>query len=175
VLPGVIGTLQATEAIKLLAGIGEPLLGKLMHYDALAATTRVFKLRPDPRCALCGETPSITEPKTIPNYACSAARTTVHEVRAALSDDGVILLDVREHDERAVCKVEPSLVIPLGELMDRLEELPRTGTLYVHCKAGGRSARAVKQLKDAGFGNAIDVLGGIDAWRTEIDPSLPGS
>jgi adenylyltransferase/sulfurtransferase len=174
VLPGVIGTLQATEAIKLIAGVGEPLLGKLLHFDALTATSRTFKLRPDPQCALCGDRPTITEPKSIGGAPpCAAGRTTVVELKAALDAGGIILLDVREPDEREACKIEPSIAIPLAELAKRLAELPREQPLYVHCKAGGRSARAVAQLVEFGFENAIDVLGGIDAWRAEVDPGLP--
>ena len=173
VLPGVIGTLQATEAIKLLVGVGEPLLGQLLHYDALSAKFRTFTVRPDPQCALCGENPTITAPQAIDGYGCTAVGSTVHELLGALDEDGVTLLDVREPDERAACRIEPSLAIPLGELAARLGELPRDGRLFVYCKVGGRSAHAVDLLTAAGFENAINVLGGIDAWRAEIDPAMP--
>ncbi len=179
VLPGIIGSLQAMEALKLLAGIGEPLVGRLLHYDATAARFREFKLRPDAACALCGEAPTITSPTALPGHpppgGCGgSASADVHGLRELLGTPGVTLLDVRQPEERAVCRIEPSIAIPLGELGERFREIPRDGKLFVHCKSGGRSARAVKQLEEAGFANAINVEGGIDAWRAEIEPNLPG-
>ncbi len=178
VLPGVIGTLQATEAIKLLAGIGEPPVGKLVHYDALATRFRTFELRPDPQCAVCGGRPSITSPQPLEGY-CEAPsgggeEIGVVELKAKIDvGEAPAILDVREADERAVCKLEDTIAVPLGELEGRIGELPTDVPLYVHCKAGGRSARAVALLHQAGLDNAVNVAGGIDAWRTEVDPQLP--
>jgi rhodanese-related sulfurtransferase len=181
VLPGVIGSLQATEAIKLLADIGEPPIGKLLHYDALASQFRTFNLRPDPQCAVCGENPTITSPQPLPGYDTTNCTNTMNSIdvlslKAKLdSGDAPHILDVREPDERAICKIDGTLTIPLGELADRIGELPTDGTLYVHCKAGGRSAKAVTLLEANGFENAINIDGGIDAWRTEVDPTMPGA
>lgn len=180
VLPGVIGTLQATEAIKLLAGIGEPLLGRLLHYDALSAEFRTFKLQPDPQCPVCGENPTITAPQELPGYCSSPEPAEIPSITVMELDEKITagtnpaILDVRQPEERAACKIDGTLAIPLGELPDRLSELPATGELYVHCKSGMRSAKAVGILIEAGFGErAINVEGGIDAWREQIDPSLP--
>ncbi len=178
VLPGVIGTLQATEAIKLLSGIGEPLTGKLLHYDALSAKFRSFNLRPDPECAVCGNNPTITGLEGV-DYSCGIteetdASITVVELSNKLkANEKITILDVREPVEVAACRIEGATFIPLAQLKERLNELPRDIPLFVHCKSGKRSARAVTLLRDAGYPDAMNIEGGIDAWLSRINRDLP--
>ena len=169
VLPGVIGTLQATEAIKILSGIGEPLTGKLLHYDALSAGFRSFQLRPDPQCAVCGTNPSIRDVTggdyRLPPAEQEHASISVEELSSKLqANESMILLDVREPVEVAQCSIEGATFIPLGQLNERLGELPRDTRVFVHCKSGKRSARAVSLLQAEGFTDAVNVAGGMDAW-----------
>ncbi len=178
VLPGIIGSLQANEAIKLILGIGEPLVGRLVHFDALAFRFREIKLRRDPECAVCGENPTIKELKEI-EFTCDMSNSPtlreidVHQLKARLDDSKpFVLLDVRETVEIEVGKIEQSIVIPLGELPSRLSELDSNAETIVHCKAGGRSAKALGILNEAGFSDACHVQGGITAWAAEIDPSI---
>lgn len=179
VLPGIIGSLQANEAIKLILGIGEPLVGRLIHFDALAFRFREIKLKRDPECAICGETPTITDLKNI-EFACDMSdapllkEIDVHELKARIENpEAFVLLDVREPAEIEVAKLPGSIVIPLGELPDRLSELDASAETIIHCKAGGRSAKALAILNEAGFTNACHVQGGINAWSTEIDATVP--
>jgi molybdopterin/thiamine biosynthesis adenylyltransferase/rhodanese-related sulfurtransferase len=184
VLPGAIGTIQATEAVKLILGIGEPLIGRLLLYDALGMSFREMKLRKDPNCPVCGENPTVTELIDyqefcgIPQQGAQAQadrvpEITVGELKGRMENGNkVSVLDVREPHEYEVANIGARL-IPLAELPERLVELDRDETLAVHCKTGGRSARAVKLLQEAGFQNVYNVKGGIDAWSEEIDPSVP--
>jgi adenylyltransferase/sulfurtransferase len=182
ILPGAIGTIQATETVKLILGIGEPLIGRLLLYDALGMSFREMKLRKDPNCPVCGEDPTVTELIDyqefcgIPQQAAQAGEVpeiTVQELKGRLENGNrVSVLDVREPHEYEVANIGARL-IPLNELPERLVELDRDEPLAVHCKTGGRSARAVKLLRDAGFQNVYNVKGGIDAWSEEIDPSVP--
>jgi molybdopterin/thiamine biosynthesis adenylyltransferase/rhodanese-related sulfurtransferase len=182
ILPGAIGTIQATETVKLILGIGEPLIGRLLLYDALGMSFREMKLRKDPNCPVCGENPTVTELIDyqefcgIPQQAAQAGEVpeiTVQELEGRLENGNrVSVLDVREPHEYEVANIGARL-IPLNELPERLVELDRDEPLAVHCKTGGRSARAVKLLRNAGFQNVYNVKGGIDAWSEEIDPSVP--
>lgn len=177
VLPGIIGCLQTNEAIKLILGIGEPLIGRLVHFDALSFRFREIKLRRDPECAICGESPSITELKEI-EYTCempdqALKEISVHDLKARMERDrNFVLLDVREPHEIDICRLPDSVVIPLGELPDRIGELDKTTETIIHCKAGGRSAKALAILNEAGFSDICHVAGGINAWSTEIDESV---
>lgn len=179
VLPGIVGSLQANEAIKLILGIGNPLIGRLVHFDALAFRFREIKLRRDPECILCGENPTIhsLEDLSIPcemNTSPELREITVHDLKARYEkDEPFVLLDVREPSEIEVAKLPGSLVIPLGELLERLDELDKTAEIIVHCKAGGRSAKALGILNEAGFTNACHVQGGINAWSMEVDTNVP--
>lgn len=177
VLPGLVGTLQALEAIKLLAGIGDPLVGRLLHFDGLTTKFREFALRRDPGCARCSEgrrgLPVVEE-----GGACAAAAPpgdiTVRELRALrASGADHVLLDVREAAELAVARLEPCTHIPLGELPGRLGEVPRDRPVFVLCRSGIRSAAAAQALVSAGFSRVSNVRGGILAWAQEIDPSVP--
>jgi molybdopterin/thiamine biosynthesis adenylyltransferase/rhodanese-related sulfurtransferase len=184
ILPGAIGTIQATETVKLLLGIGEPLIGRLLLYDALGMRFREMKLRKDPGCPVCGENPTVTELIDYQEFcgipqANAQARAdevpeiTVQELKGRMEDgDRVSVLDVREPHEYEVANIGARL-IPLGELPERLAELDRDENFAVHCKTGGRSARAVKLMREAGFQNVYNVEGGITAWSDEIDPSVP--
>jgi adenylyltransferase/sulfurtransferase len=184
ILPGAIGTIQATETVKLILGIGEPLIGRLLLYDALSMRMREMKLRKDPNCPICGENPTVTELIDYEEFCgipqANAAQQengvpelTVQELKSRLENGNkVSVLDVREPHEYEVANIGARL-IPLNELPERLVELDRDEPLAVHCKTGGRSARAVKLLRDAGFQNVYNVKGGIDAWSEEIDPSVP--
>ena len=183
VLPGLIGTLQATEAVKLIAGIGESLIGRLLHVDTLSMKFRTFNLRRDPECPVCGDHPTITAPidyegfcgipKAMAQTNDLSDEVTVQELKTMMDNkEDFFLLDVREPVEWDIANLPGAKLIPLGELPNRLDEIPREGKLIVQCKSGGRSARAVGFLRDAGFDNAVNLTGGINAWSTEIDPSV---
>ncbi len=177
VLPGVIGCLQANEAIKLILGIGDPIIGRLLHFDALSFRFREIKLRRDLECAVCGEEPTIQELKEIV-FNCEMREhplreIDVHQLKARLENNrSLVLLDVREPAEVEVGKIKQSIVIPLGELPDRVGELDPGAETIIHCKAGSRSAKALAILNKSGFVDACHVRGGITAWAEEIDPSI---
>ena len=176
VLPGIIGSLQAMETLKLILGIGVVPLGKLTCYDALNSAFRSLKLNRDPQCRLCGDHPeihSVSNPETTASTACDFTSDTMEsitttELRALLAGnfDG-LLIDVREPDEYAVAHIDGSRLIPLKTLPDELASLPTDRGILVHCKAGGRSAKAVQLLLDQGFTRVKNVAGGMDAWLAE--------
>jgi sulfur-carrier protein adenylyltransferase/sulfurtransferase len=184
ILPGAIGTIQATETVKLILGIGEPLIGRLLLYDALSMRFREMKLRKDPSCPVCGENPTVTELIDYQEFcgipqagtraqADEVPEITVGELKEKLDNgQNVSVLDVRDPHEYEVANIGARL-IPLSELPERLIELDRNENFAVHCKTGSRSARAVKLLEEAGFQNVYNVKGGITAWSEEIDPSVP--
>lgn len=180
VLPGVIGTMQAVETIKLILGIGKPLVGRLMLYDALEQSWRTLKVKKNPACPVCGDHPSITAPIDYEAFcglkekpANMIPEITVEELKAKLDKkEKFVLLDVREPHEYEIAKIPGSKLIPLGDLPQRVGELDKTAKLVVHCKMGGRSARAVQFLRAQGF-DATNVAGGINDWSERIDPSVP--
>jgi molybdopterin/thiamine biosynthesis adenylyltransferase/rhodanese-related sulfurtransferase len=180
VLPGLIGTMQALEAIKLITGVGQPLLGKLLHVDTLSLRFRTLTLRRDPDCPVCGDKPTITEPIDYQGFcgiSADAAPTvptmTVHELKQLRENgDNHFLLDVREPHEQSISRIEGAVLIPLGQLESRTAELPRDRRILVHCKSGGRSARAVSKLREQGFEDVWNISGGIIAWAREIDPKM---
>jgi adenylyltransferase/sulfurtransferase len=189
VLPGVIGTIQATEAIKLILGIGEPLIGRLLMYDALKMRIRELKLPKDPDCPICGMRPSITDLRETGDFCCSekgdsplfslekgtAAEMTVRDLKARIdAGDPPLILDVREPFEASICRITGSRAIPLGDLPGRVTELDPAAEIVVYCKSGGRSARAVAMLREKGFSHAVNMTGGILRWISEIEPDLPG-
>ncbi len=186
VLPGIIGVMQAIEAIKLIIGIGEPLIGRLVHFDALGLKFREFKLRRDPKCPVCGENPTITQLIDyeqfcgIPQAAAAEAAEapipimTVLELKQKLDNgDKFVLLDVREPFEWDICHIDHAKLIPLGQLPSRMSELDSADEIVIHCKSGARSARAVRLLQEAGFTKLHNVEGGITAWAEQVDPSVP--
>lgn len=179
VLPGLVGTMQALEAIKLITGIGQPLLGKLLHVDTLGMRFRTFNLRRDPDCPVCGDKPTITEPVdyegfcgiTSPPAVAAISVTELQRLRELGQPH--FLLDVREPDEAEVARIEGAVLIPLGQVVARAGEVPRDVPVYVHCKLGGRSAKAVAALQGLGYTNVTNVTGGITAWSDEVDASVP--
>jgi adenylyltransferase/sulfurtransferase len=177
VLPGIVGTIQATEALKLILGIGDPLIGRFLVYDALKMRFRELKLPKDPDCPVCGVRPAIT---TLRESAASCdspggggQEYSVRDLKARIdAGRAPVILDVREPSEAAICSLPGARLIPLGELPRRLEELDRRAEIVVHCKSGGRSARAVALLREKGFTRAVSLTGGILGWIEEIDGSL---
>jgi len=183
VLPGVIGVIQATEAIKLILGSGQPLIGRLLLYDALQMRFRELKLRRDPECPICGDHPTIhalidydqfcgVVPAQAQPASTGVPEVTVEQLKAKIDKgDDFFLLDVREPNEYQICRIAGSTLIPLGELAQRTGELDRNKEMIVHCKMGGRSAKAVSLLQERGFNRVSNLKGGILAWIDRIDPS----
>jgi adenylyltransferase/sulfurtransferase len=187
ILPGAIGTIQATETVKLILGIGDPLIGRLLLYDALGMSFREMRLRKDPNCPVCGENPTVTDLIDYEEFcgilqvqqadeANEVPEITVRELKERLdTDEEISVIDVREPHEYEVANLESqgAKLIPLDDLPERLSELDQTETIALHCKTGSRSARATRILQGAGFENVYNVKGGITAWSEEIDPSVP--
>jgi len=189
VLPGVIGTIQATEAIKLITGIGEPLIGRFLIYDALRMKFRELKLKRDPDCPVCGTHPTVTAlidyeqfcgvapaaPEVTVNTASSnETETDVRELKRKIdAKEDFFLLDVREPNEFQIGRIPGSTLIPLGEVPQRVSEIPRDKEIVVHCKMGGRSAKAAAFLRQQGYKNVKNLKGGILDWSDKIDPSVP--
>ena len=168
VLPGIIGTIQATEAIKLVAGIGEPLVGRLLVYDALRMIFRRLTLGRDTQCPVCGDSPDIRELQSY-DWSClqvtRSPEMTVEQLREwRTAGRKHLLVDVREPSEHASTRIEGALLMPLGSLSGRLAEIPEGVPVVVHCQSGGRSARAVQMLRAKGF-EAYNLTGGIRAWN----------
>ncbi len=180
VLPGVIGSLQATEAIKLLIGIGEPLIGKLILYDALKMEFRTLKIRKDPHCPLCGENPTITELIDYESFCGTEAYTlepqyelSPQEVAEKLKNSpNIRILDVREPHEWEICHLPGSIFIPLNELPSKLSKLDPTKEYILVCKVGKRSYSALEILLSAGF-KAYHMRGGLNAYAKEVDTNMP--
>jgi adenylyltransferase/sulfurtransferase len=185
VLPGIVGSLQALEVLKLILGAGEPLIGRLTLFDALAGEFRELSVRKDPRCAACGEAPKITAPIDYQAFcwirgAEAAAdesgfpTLTVEELDARRrAGERFELLDVRERHELEIASIPGATPFPLSELPERLHELDSARTYTVSCHRGSRSLQAFQLLRKAGFGHLQVLAGGVDAWAEKIDPSLP--
>jgi adenylyltransferase/sulfurtransferase len=184
ILPGTVGLIQATETVKLILGIGEPLVGRLLLYDALAMRFRELKLRRNPECPICGDHPTIHE--LIDYQQFCGIPNQVHEPVAAEGDidpvevkakidrgDSFVLIDVREPHEYQICRIPSAKLIPLGDLPKRVNELDSAEEIVAHCKSGMRSAKAVEFLKQAGFRKVRNMKGGILAWSDKVDPSVP--
>lgn len=171
VLPGIIGSLQAMEAIKLILGLGEPPLGKLLIYDALRTSFRSLKLPHDPACRLCGQNPSIhsvNNPETSAQTTCSTMQTiTAAELKARLDsgDLNALLLDVREQEEWDAIHIPQAKLVPLQTIPSYAPNLPKDTQIIIHCKAGMRSAKACQYLSSIGFENVVNVTGGMDAFQ----------
>jgi adenylyltransferase/sulfurtransferase len=182
ILPGTIGLIQATEAVKLILGIGEPLVGRLLLYDALGMRFRELKLRRNPECPVCGDYPTVTKlidyqqfcgvtPKETP---VDTSEIDAVELKAKMDrKDPFVLLDVREPHEFQICRIPGSVLIPLGDLPKRVGELDSSAEIVAHCKMGGRSAKAVEFLRQAGFKNVRNMKGGILAWSDKVDATVP--
>ena len=186
VLPGIIGVMQAIEAVKLIIGIGEPLIGRMIAFDALKMRFREFKLRPDPKCPVCGPNATITElidydqfcgipeQKKQEEEEAHVPHITVQELKAKLDrGEDFQLIDVREPFEWDICRIPGARLIPLGQLPSRMSELDSADEIILQCKSGARSARALKLLQEAGFGKLANVEGGIQAWAEQVDTSVP--
>lgn len=186
ILPGTVGLIQATEAVKLILGIGQTLVGRLVLYDALNMKFRELKLRRNAECPVCGDHRTIHKlidyhqfcgvPREAPAPAPAAAagEITPVEVKARLDrGDQFVLIDVREPHEHQICNIPAARLIPLGQLPKRLNELNRSDDIVVHCKSGMRSAKAQDLLKQAGFEKVLNMKGGILAWSDQVDASVP--
>lgn len=196
ILPGVVGTLQATETIKTLTGIGQPLIGRLLLYDALAMQFRELRFARDPDCPICGQHPTITalidyqefcglpaqghtfhetvhEQSQQPTTTMALPEITVEQL-AELRSSGTphTLIDVREPHEYDLCNLG-GILIPLGQIPTRYSEVPREGRVVVHCRSGARSGKAVEYLQSLGYTNLENLAGGILAWSDRVDPSVP--
>jgi adenylyltransferase/sulfurtransferase len=186
VLPGTIGTIQATEALKILLGIGEPLIGRLLLHDALAGTYDEVRLKKNPRCRICGENPEVTA--LIDYEAFCGVPGHDHEEGRLASEweigprelaerlergEHVRLIDVREPHEQEISRIPGAVLIPLGSLAAHMHELDSAEEMVLFCKSGGRSARALELLAGAGFRKVKNLRGGINAWAQEVDPRLP--
>ena len=183
VLPGIIGSLQANEVIKLIVGAGDPLIGRLVLFDALKLKFRELKLRKNPDCPICSDHPTQTELIDYEQFCGIDPQAEAVEQAFEMSapelkqwlDEGrdVTVLDVRNPPEWEINRLPGAKLIPLGELADRLGELDPAATIVAHCHHGGRSARAVNFLRQMGFSRAINLAGGIDAWSVQVDPRVP--
>jgi rhodanese-related sulfurtransferase len=186
VLCASIGSIQVNEAIKLITGIGDSLNGRLMIYDALEMNYRTVKVNKDPDCAICGKNPTVTELIDYEAF-CGAVS---EEAEAAVvgstisakdlagmldRDDNIFLVDVREPNEYEIVSIPGATLIPKGEFLNgsALEQMPQDKQIVLHCKSGARSAEVLAVLKAAGFSDAVHVGGGVLAWVSQVDPSLP--
>ena len=193
ILPGIIGTLQAAETVKLIIGEGSPLIGRLLFLDVLEMQPREMKLRKDPNCPICGENATITELIDYEEF-CGIGRGELGQEETTKREDSeednveinidqfkemrdngddFVLVDVREYHEYDIANIEGSVLIPLGEVADRLDELNPDDEIVVHCHHGGRSMKATQYLIDQGFKNVKNLAGGIDAWAEKYDPDMP--
>ncbi|WP_329567368.1 adenylyltransferase/sulfurtransferase MoeZ [Kitasatospora sp. NBC_01266] len=186
VLCASIGSIQVTEAIKLLAGVGEPLVGRLMIYDALEMNYRQVKVRKDPDCVLCGENPTVTE---LIDYEAFCGAISEEAQEAALGStitskqlkemqdnhEDILLIDVREPNEYEIVSIPGAVLIPKNEFLmgNALEKLPQDKKIVLHCKTGVRSAEVLAVLKSAGFANSVHLGGGVIGWVNQIEPEKP--
>ncbi len=183
VLPGIVGCMQATEAIKLILGHGEPLIGRLIVFDALTMTFRELRLRRDPECPVCGEDPTLTD---LIDYDAFCGVGQTGEPEPAASDlapaevqerlergDRLVLLDVRNPVEWEICRLDGATLMPLSVLPARMHELDPDAEIVVYCKVGIRSAHAAQILSENGFTRVHNMAGGILRWSSDVDPSVP--
>jgi adenylyltransferase/sulfurtransferase len=187
ILPGLIGCIQATEAVKLILGQGETLVGRLLQYDALQMSFREFKVRRNPKCPICGDQPTITRLIDYEQFcgvrgaeappspaAAGTGEITVEELKRRLDrGEPVFVLDVRNPEEYQICRIAGTTLIPLPALPQRFGELDREREMVVHCKSGMRSQKAIQFLREQGFRKLINLKGGILAWAERIDPTMP--
>lgn len=184
VLPGIIGTIQANEAIKIILGEGEPLINRLLVLDALSMKFSELTLRKNPDCPLCGSKPSIADLIDYHQFCGvdspleqieSDSIYEIHSIELAekLDTESIMLIDVRSPEEHAICAIENSILMPLPQLQDRVSEINKNQQIVVYCKSGVRGAKAVSLLHKAGFLSAKNLSGGIHAWAKEVDGSIP--
>jgi adenylyltransferase/sulfurtransferase len=184
ILPGLIGCIQATEAVKLILGRGSPLVGRLVLYDALQMSFREFKVRRNPKCPMCGDAPSIKQLIDYDQFCGIRGQeapapavdgdTTVDELKRRLDrKEEVFILDVRNPEEYQICRIPGSTLLPLPMLGQRYRELDPGREMVVHCKSGMRSQKAIQFLREQGFTKLKNLKGGILAWADRIDPAMP--
>jgi adenylyltransferase/sulfurtransferase len=185
ILPGLIGCIQATEAVKLILGTGSPLIGRLLLYDALQMKFQEFKIRRNPRCPMCGDNPTIKalidyeqfcgiRGQEAPAPTDQSSDITPEELHRRLQKgDKVFILDVRNPEEHQICKIAGSTLLPLPALPQRVGELDKSREMVVHCKSGMRSAKAIQFLRQQGFTKLKNLKGGILAWAEKVEPALP--
>jgi sulfur-carrier protein adenylyltransferase/sulfurtransferase len=191
ILPGLVGCIQATEAVKLILGQGSPLVGRLLLYDALEMRFREFKVRRNPRCPVCGDNPTITRlidynefcgvrgeetppAKRLSPLPSGSGEISPEELKQRLDrGDKVFILDVRNPPEYDICRIPGSVLIPLPDLPVRTRELDADQEIVVHCKSGMRSAKAIGFLREQGFHKLRNLTGGILAWAQKVDPTMP--
>jgi adenylyltransferase/sulfurtransferase len=181
-LCGTIGSLQTTEAVKLITGIGDPLIGRMLIYDALELTFRELKVRKDPECPVCGKNPTVTElidydafcgvTEDVAQFA-SQVSITPKELAELRETQDVALIDVREPHEWEIVRLEGATLIPMNEVLNRLSEIPQQGNVVVYCKVGARSAQVLRYLHDIGLTHTKHLHGGLEAYATQVDPSMP--
>ena len=183
VLPGIVGAMQANEVIKLLLGAGDAASGRYLLFDALKLSFRELRLRRNPGCPVCGDAPTVTELIDYEQFcgipSGGAEQDGVPEIdvqelaRRLENGSKTVLIDVREPFEHEINRIEQARLIPLAELPDRLADLSPADSYVIHCKMGGRSAKAVELMRSRGFADVVNLAGGIDAWVEEIDPDQP--
>jgi sulfur-carrier protein adenylyltransferase/sulfurtransferase len=183
VLPGVIGAIQATETLKLLLGHGEPLIGRLVIFDALAMQFRELKLRKDPECPMCGASPEITALIDYEDFCGIDPAAAAHDVDLDISarelaerlarHDPLLLVDVREPEEHTIAHIAGAMLVPLQTLPERMAELDSSREIVLHCHHGVRSLKALKLLEQSGYRKLRNLRGGIDAWSREVDTTVP--
>jgi adenylyltransferase/sulfurtransferase len=186
VLCASIGSIQVNEAIKVITGIGDPLVGRLMIYDALEMSYRTVRVRKDPECAVCGKNPTITELIDYEAFcgtvsedaqrAAAGSTITATDLKEMLdNDEKIFLVDVREPNEYEIVSIPGAVLIPKDQILSgaALEKLPQDRRIVLHCKSGARSAECLAVVKNAGFSDAVHVGGGVLAWASQVDPSLP--
>jgi adenylyltransferase/sulfurtransferase len=189
ILPGTIGLIQATETVKLILGIGQPLVGRLLLYDALAMKFRELKLRKNPECPVCGEHPTVTKLIDYHQFCGvpqASAAPAVQETKVNQGEidvvelkqkmdrgDDFVLIDVREPHEYRICSIPGAKLIPLGEFPKHVGEFDANADIVIHCRSGMRSAKACAVLRQNGFQHVRNVVGGILAWSDKVDPSVP--
>ncbi len=185
ILPGVVGTMQASEVVKLIIGKGTPLIGRLLFIDILNMEPRILKLRKDPECPVCGENPTVTELIDYQEFCGIGRGEETKEEKPAVEEitveefslikenkADIVLIDVREPHEYEICSMEGSRLIPLGELKDRTDELDPRDNIVVHCHHGGRSMKAATFLVEQGFSKVKNLKGGIDEWAVKYDSDM---
>ena len=184
VLPGIVGSIQALETIKLILGRGKPLIGRLLLFDALNLKFRELKLRKNPDCPVCGANPTVTELIDYEQFCgvrgedyvpeTKVPEITARELKQMMDEKKpFVLLDVREPHEYQICRIDGAKLIPLGDVPKRMHELNSADEIVVHCRMGGRSARAVEFLMKSGFKKIHNLKGGVLAWARDVDPSMP--
>jgi sulfur-carrier protein adenylyltransferase/sulfurtransferase len=182
-LCGTIGSLQTTEAVKLITGIGDPMIGRMMIYDALEMRFKELRVRKDPECPVCGKNPTVTElidyeafcgvTDEIAQFASQLSVTPKELAGMRERGEDVVLIDVREPHEWEIARIEGASLIPMSEVPSRISEVPQTGNVLVYCKVGARSAEVLKFLHQVGLTNTKHLAGGIEAYAAQIDPSIP--